>query len=748
MRNSIVILLIAISTTLCSQEVLTNFTSLKAEGNVPIDFIVLSEAKYSHDYISNQQQGLDKDFFLSTRFLIDEILHAGNVLYGDTLTNYVTKVAHYILGPESALSKKLRFYVLKSNTPNAFSTDQGLIFITTGLLSRLENEAQLAFVLAHEISHFTSSHVRQGYVKRKTIVRKGYYTQTQYDQAIGSLSKYNHSLEYDADMKGIELLKNTDYISDAVLSAFRVLKSCHLPFEEKPFNTLLFNGDYLQIPQSYFPKNRNPLGVFNSNQDAESITHPNVDERIEKSETYFSNNKLKGIRMFHFPEEEFYLVRDLSRFESINQHLRNREYVESLFEISILRQSLENIRFLDLSLVKSIYGLVKYKNHNRFNEVVAPYSEVDGEISILHGFFNTLPKSELNILAYRIAFDMVNKYPNDLIFMDYLNDLKRELIFRSGITLDDLRNKTCKELESIRESLKPVDILKDTSTIHVADTVLNLNQDSIKSLILTTEIQKKSDELIKDTDSATTEVNTVAFGLCDIFENEINRIEFEKIKQTEHDDTLTDQYNDRGWRITDEPLTGISKVVVVDPVFQYYNLKDDKKQVKSERRKVEASKHYKSEKKKFDLDVVLLDSKQYNSQSVDIYNDLGTIKAWSFELALHGSLDMISSMNDEMNTISEKYGTSNYLFTGFFTYRDQHNWTNAHSLLSLGFYTIPFLILDILVVHNNFEFVNFVINSETEKIDYVNVQEVNMRGHDKTLSLYVYDVLYLLSCGK
>lgn len=62
------------------------------------------------------------------------------------------------------------FAVLESDTPNAFSAPGGYVFITTGMLKQLDNEAQLAGVLAHEIGHVTGKHALRSYKEAKKIV--------------------------------------------------------------------------------------------------------------------------------------------------------------------------------------------------------------------------------------------------------------------------------------------------------------------------------------------------------------------------------------------------------------------------------------------------------------------------------------------------------------------------------------------------------------------------------------------------
>lgn len=51
------------------------------------------------------------------------------------------------------------FVVVDSSELNAYSTPGGYVFITSALLSKMSNEAELAGVLAHEIAHVTERHI-------------------------------------------------------------------------------------------------------------------------------------------------------------------------------------------------------------------------------------------------------------------------------------------------------------------------------------------------------------------------------------------------------------------------------------------------------------------------------------------------------------------------------------------------------------------------------------------------------------
>lgn len=62
------------------------------------------------------------------------------------------------LAPGDPQRIPFRFYVVSDKDANAFATANGIVVINSGMLVLLENEAQLAAVIAHEISHATQEH--------------------------------------------------------------------------------------------------------------------------------------------------------------------------------------------------------------------------------------------------------------------------------------------------------------------------------------------------------------------------------------------------------------------------------------------------------------------------------------------------------------------------------------------------------------------------------------------------------------
>ncbi len=72
---------------------------------------------------------------------------------------YLNRVGLAVAQHSARAKLPFHFGILKSPEFNAFATPGGYIFITQGLLTFLQDEAELAGVLAHEISHVTERHI-------------------------------------------------------------------------------------------------------------------------------------------------------------------------------------------------------------------------------------------------------------------------------------------------------------------------------------------------------------------------------------------------------------------------------------------------------------------------------------------------------------------------------------------------------------------------------------------------------------
>lgn len=88
----------------------------------------------------------------------------GGPVPNEAIRSYVTEVGSSMIPHvEEGVPDDLpwEFTILNSDVVNAFALPGGQVFITRGLASQLDNEAQLAGVLGHEIGHVTARHGNQ-----------------------------------------------------------------------------------------------------------------------------------------------------------------------------------------------------------------------------------------------------------------------------------------------------------------------------------------------------------------------------------------------------------------------------------------------------------------------------------------------------------------------------------------------------------------------------------------------------------
>jgi len=74
------------------------------------------------------------------------------------LQKYVTAVGTAVAQFSDRAAIPYHFAVLGSKEPNAFACPGGYIFVTRGLIDQLNDEAELAGILGHEIAHVSEKH--------------------------------------------------------------------------------------------------------------------------------------------------------------------------------------------------------------------------------------------------------------------------------------------------------------------------------------------------------------------------------------------------------------------------------------------------------------------------------------------------------------------------------------------------------------------------------------------------------------
>ena len=97
--------------------------------------------------------------------IASNLLGAAPLWDNPPVQRYVNRVGRWLALQTERPDLPWQFGVLDDNDVNAFAAPGGYVFITKGLLARMNNEAELAGVLAHEISHVLRKHHLQALKK-------------------------------------------------------------------------------------------------------------------------------------------------------------------------------------------------------------------------------------------------------------------------------------------------------------------------------------------------------------------------------------------------------------------------------------------------------------------------------------------------------------------------------------------------------------------------------------------------------
>jgi predicted Zn-dependent protease len=156
------------------------------------------------------------------------------ILKNTTVQNYVSGVGQKIARVCDRTDIEYSFKVIDKDEINAFACPGGYIYVYTGLLEILDNEAQLAGVLSHEVSHLVARHS----VKKLQNIY-GYSILAQIalgDKAQGAageiinvaamlvLQGYSRDNEFEADKYGILYAKNAGYNPQGMIQVFEKFK--------------------------------------------------------------------------------------------------------------------------------------------------------------------------------------------------------------------------------------------------------------------------------------------------------------------------------------------------------------------------------------------------------------------------------------------------------------------------------------------------------------------------------------------
>lgn len=381
----------------------------------------------------------DKIYTEQNGWFMMKALYSGSILFGDPLTAYINRVADTALKGDPHLRKSLRFYLLRSTDFNAFSTQSGIIFVTTGLLARIENEAQLAYILCHEAAHFAHNHNYNAYRFRSERALKAKEKKKKRQNPEMSLTEYSRQHELQADSTGIELYRKSPYSTGALDRVFTVMLYSYLPFAEIPFDTTYFNSGAYRLPDRLFPVKKAALSAEEDVPDT-GRTHPNILKRREAVRRIIGTPAQDGL-LNPCGKGLFEQMQKTARYECAHLYLEEGETEEAFYAAYLLEKVYGGGEYVSEIMSASLYLAAKQKNNKkeqyrvpfnragstkRINTGNAYWETIEGESQAVYYMFSQLTPRECSILAMRVLYGNLKRYGDEFFRKRFL-DLASEL---------------------------------------------------------------------------------------------------------------------------------------------------------------------------------------------------------------------------------------------------------------------------------------------------------------------------------
>ena len=439
-----------------------NYQTIRAQGDIPEDFLLSYTEKFQHSIHRDSLAKLNpkamktrEAFYEQNIFYVNQLIQSGKILFGDTITRYINRVADRLLENNLPLRKQVRFYAVRSASVNAFSTSSGMILVNVGLLAKLENEAQLAFVLSHEISHFTQQHDLNIFLESQRVAQsKGIFSSPNVDDVLLVKNNYSKEKEQEADLLGLDRYLTAGYDTVSALCTFEILKQAHLPFANIPFQYSFLEKGALKFPTEALLHSLSAADANIVNEQTSGTTHPSPDLRRMAVSRRMAEQRLAKGEAYRISRADFEFVRECCRFENSNLYVLNRRYEQAIYHNFLLSQAHPNNLYLQKNTAYALYGLASYTANGKFWDIHTDYENIDGYSKQVAFLLEKISGDELLALALVYVDVVWQQYPQDV----ELTTIRKEIAQILNTQYNTSTNLLPSHLAEFARAQKPIEV--------------------------------------------------------------------------------------------------------------------------------------------------------------------------------------------------------------------------------------------------------------------------------------------------
>lgn len=323
----------------------------------------------------------------------------------------------------SQIPQDLKILVAKDNTPNAYCFADGTFVINMGLFYWLNNDEQLAAVIAHELGHRIENHTLKTFVRLidqnkmdRLVVQnikqnKENRNKRAFDVLKNRIYKKgieNRKQEMQADSLGYVLFKKSSFKPAEFVNTLKRLEN----FDTISPRTLQIETykKYFNLPNQAFREEwmkKEDFSLYNYNHfkeklDKDSIrSHPEITLRINQLKKLFP--ELQTETKDEKPSGSYTVLEKIARMETLPNLFHSENYGLGIYASLQFLQDDEEERYYKGWLGKcfsKIYEARKNYNLNRYLDRVDPKNQSESYQQFLNFMWNLSLDEIKNIADY------------------------------------------------------------------------------------------------------------------------------------------------------------------------------------------------------------------------------------------------------------------------------------------------------------------------------------------------------------
>ncbi len=355
-----------------------------------------------------------KEFSEKRHLRIKNNLEEEEFLFDEQIYKTTQAIFSRIINP--GLKKEpLRLFISRSATPNAYCFGEGSVVINLGLLARLHNEDQLAFVLSHEMAHqyqrhsenlywksYRTLHSKEFKKKVKQIEREGTHQLSRLENLLKGMkletTKHSRYKESEADSLGLLFMEKAGYRPAAALSSLLLLDGIDQPkYRQQIQFEDWFDGENLEMVYRR-TGDREGLDIEQKTDSAllDSLkTHPECKERMHQLMSSFQILSTAVDTSLTFTE-----IKRIADYEIIHHAIKENYFGESLYHAMVLLQYQPEDLYLRQAVAISLAGIYLLQEGHQLGKYIQPArSEDPPNYRMIHNLIHNIRLSELKALT-------------------------------------------------------------------------------------------------------------------------------------------------------------------------------------------------------------------------------------------------------------------------------------------------------------------------------------------------------------